>query len=97
LESLSDLLLIEHVCVPWKLLPDGGGWGGGSAAAKFTTSAPSTNVPMHCKHCNKVVWRYHMLQHWDGCNEMPDNYQLDQNDRQVLCISKQEFAKLAVC
>jgi hypothetical protein len=23
-----------------------------------------------------------MLQHWDGCNEMPDNYQLDQNGGQ---------------
>jgi hypothetical protein len=46
---------------------------------------------MHCKHSNTIVWSYHMLQHWDGCSKVPDNYQLDQNDRQVLCISKQEF------
>jgi hypothetical protein len=50
------------------------------AAAKYSTKAPSTNVPGHCKHCNKLVWRFHILQYWDNCK-------LDEGDW-VLCIRR---------
>jgi hypothetical protein len=50
------------------------------AAAKYSTKAPSTNVPRHCKHCNQLVRRFHMLQYWDNCK-------LGEGDW-VLCIRR---------
>jgi hypothetical protein len=38
----------------------------------------------------KVVWKYHMLAHWDVCGGVPANYQLTEEDKQ-LCISKRDL------
>ena len=61
------------------------------AALNSTPKAPSTNVPMKCRHCQKVVWKYHMLSHCDVCSKLPANYQLDGDDEQQLCISSKEY------
>jgi hypothetical protein len=53
------------------------------AAAYHSIASPSTNVSMHC---DKVGWKYHVPSHWDGCREVPDNYNLDEG-HWVLCIS----------
>jgi hypothetical protein len=64
-------------------------------AQTSTKSAPSTNVPYECPLCDSdppaVVWKYHMLSHWQ---QMHTDHQLTAEEQQEWGVSAAEFQQL---
>ena len=70
------------------------------AAAKASKSNPCTNIPMPCPitGCDRVVWRYSMLDHLQSHSEGERQHIASSGGLQPFAVSSEEFtAVLLAC